>query len=460
VNHAEPLTSATGRPGYADVTRAVVRNQALWTAGYSLTTGGFLTYFGRELGASSFLIAVLLVTPETVGVLGLGSRWVIQRFQNRKRIWIVFSLAARLVSLGIPLLAFPQLRPPGIDPVWCLIGCLAISQVLGIVAYLAYLSWLSDLVDDDRWGRFFARRSISRLCVLLVVPVAGGYLRDFWRSLVSTNDMSEQVALLAYVATFTLGVVLMLSSMLPLLRLPNLPVQSETLVLPEWKLIADAFRNRSMRFLLIHNWWLAAANGMTQAAFFKYRYDVLHIPLGTYYVLAGVMSGTMILVSALAGRICDSSGNKAPLFWGALLASCAMPFWLLATAEKWWWLFAASVLWGSFAAVNIAGRNLALKLAPPSDNAAHLGLFRLVGGLLAGLSGLAGGLWLDHLLGSGLEITWAGYRIGGYQIVFLVSWMGRFTAPFWVLPIHEPPHRSDGNADQRQIASTDMPPIA
>jgi hypothetical protein len=42
----------------------VVWNQTLWTAGYSLTSGGFLTYFGKEPGATGLMIGVLLVVPE------------------------------------------------------------------------------------------------------------------------------------------------------------------------------------------------------------------------------------------------------------------------------------------------------------------------------------------------------------------------------------------------------------
>ncbi|MCH7688750.1 MAG: hypothetical protein IH899_19055 [Planctomycetes bacterium] len=64
----------------------VIWSQALWTAGYSLTTGGFLTFFGYELGAKTFMIAVLLAIPETVSIFGLLARWVIQRVGNRKRV--------------------------------------------------------------------------------------------------------------------------------------------------------------------------------------------------------------------------------------------------------------------------------------------------------------------------------------------------------------------------------------
>jgi Na+/melibiose symporter-like transporter len=419
------------------VTRAVVWNQALWTAGYSLTTGGFLTYFGYELGATAFLVSVLLIVPETAGIVGLVARWLIQHTGNRKRVWLTCSMAARFISLGIPLLAFPQLRPSGLDPLIAMIVCLAVSQAFQAIAYVAYISWLADLVPEARWGRFFAARNISKLSVLLVVPVAAGFLRDWWRTTVRQNDMADETALLAYVVVFSIGIVLLLASMLPLLRLPNVSTRAETIALPEWKIITASFANRSLRFLFLHNWWLAIANGLTQAAFFLYSVRVLGISLATYYVFFCLMQLVKMPVSWATGHICDRFGNKAPLFWGLVIAALALPFWMFATKERWWLLGGAYFFWGAFAAVNIAGRNLVLKLSSPGDNTAQLALFRLGGGLLAGLSGLAGGIWLDQLLKNEFHFNIGSQQFEAYHLLFLLSFIGRITAALWVLPIQE-----------------------
>ncbi len=145
-----------------------------------------------------------------------------------------------------------------------------------------------------------------------------------------------------------------------------------------------------------------------------------------------------IPLSALSGCLCDRFGNKWFLFWGAIDVSFAMPFWLLETPKQWWWLCGAYVLWGGFAMVNIAGQNLMLKLAPRSDNTAHMDLFRQVGGLLAGASGLLDGLWISRLRDSDFGFEVGVYHFGSFQLLFVVSWFGRVIAVFWVLPITEP----------------------
>ena len=179
--------------------------------------------------------------------------------------------------------------------------------------------------------------------------------------------------------------------------------------------------------------------------FFSYLFGPLAVPLGTFYVLLGVMRVVKLPVSWLSGGLCDRFGNKALLFWGVLASSCAMPFWLLATPQRWWWVFGAYLMWGAFAAVNIAGRNLALRLSPPGDNTTQLALFRQVSGLLAGLSGLLGGLWLESLRRTSFLVEVGSYPLEGFQLLFLISWIGRVSAAFWLLPIREPGTKSAGD---------------
>lgn len=418
---------------YRVVARRVFWSQVLWTAGYSLTTGPFLTYFGQDLGAKGRVVALLLIVPEIAGTLGLFTRSVIRRFQGRKQVWIVFSLSARVLSLGIPLAGVPALRPAGLDPLWLMVVSLAISQAAQAVAYVAYVAWLADAVPARRWGRFFATRNIAELIVLLFVPVAAGYSRDWWKSHVDPGMLNW-----AYVVAYVLGQLLLLASMAPLLAIAEKGASPSELRVGNLRRLRDTFANRSMCFLLIHNWWLAAANGLTQAAFFGYLYGPLKIGLGATYVLLDVMHAVGIPVSLAAGVIADRRGNKRLMIAGVLVAGSSLIFWLCATPKEWWWLLAAYACWGAFPAVNIAGRNLVLKLAPPSDNATPMALFRQVGGLSAGLSGLAGGYWLERLNAEHFAVPLAGWNVGGYQLLFLISLVGRLTAALWLLPIREP----------------------
>lgn len=412
-------------------------NQLLWTAGYSLTSGGFLLYFGKELGADALIIAFLLVIPETVGTSGLLARWILRHIGSRKQVYIWGSIVARLLMLGIPLMGFQATRPAGVDPLWVLVVCLSLTHAVQAISFMAYLSWLSDLAPEHHWGRFFALRNIAKLAALLVVPVAGGFLRDAWGS---WRDPSE--SLIAYEVAFLVGWVLMLVSLWPMRRMPDPPLCVPEDQPSEGSVLKRSWRNRSLRYLLIHNWWLAFANGITQSAFFGYLFGPLGIGLGLYYTLQCVMRLGKLPVSWVGGILCDHFGNKLPLIGGVLIASSGLLFWLLATPEQWLWVFPAYACWGMYAAANIAGRNLTLTLSPRSDNTTQLALFRQIGGLFAGLSGLLGGWWLKSLLEQNTTWEWGVVELNSFQIIIAVSLLARWSAVLWLIPVKDPNGRS------------------
>lgn len=420
----------------AAVLRAVAWNQVLWTAGYSLTTGGFLLYFAKELGAKDVWIAVLLVLPESAGVCGLLTRTAIRTFEARKRLYVAATLFARLVALPVPLLAF---APTDSQPLWFLAGCVVATHGVGSIAYVAYLSWLSDLMPERAWGRLFARREIAKVAVLLIVPVAAGYLRDVWSE-------HEHLIRIGYMATFLGGQALLVGSVLPMLRLPGRTAATPVLARTEWQQVRSALASRPTRFLLLHNWSLAFANGLTQSAFFLYSasFGPLGLGLGTYNLMNGLMRAVQIPVSVRAGRVCDRSGSLAPRVWGVFIGSTGVVFWLLAVRETWWLLFGAYLLWGAYAAANVAGDKLMVLHAPRSDNSTHIALFAQVGGVMTGLAGLVGGLWLDALKADGfgvaLPLPWPGYRFEGYQLIFVVSLLGRYGSLCWLSPLRGDAH--------------------
>jgi hypothetical protein len=333
ISERHPLNSPSAEETYRSIVARVVWSQVLWTAGYSLTTGPFLSYFGQDFGAKGRVTALLLIVPETAGIFGLFTRGLIRRFGGQKKVWVVFSIAARVLSLGIPLAALPIVRRNGLDPLTWMVVSLALAQATQAISYVAYLAWLADAVPSGRWGRFFALRNVGELAVLMVVPVVGGVLRDWWKRRVPPSELHW-----IYLAAYGFGVVLLVASMVPLFAIAERPATAAALRVGNLRRLGDAFANCSLRYLLIHNWWLALANGLTQSAFFGYLFGPLHIGLGMIYVLNDVMHAVGIPVSWISGLIADRRGNKWLMFAGVLTAGSSLFFWLRASPAQWWWL--------------------------------------------------------------------------------------------------------------------------
>jgi len=428
----------------AGITRRVVVGQMLFTAGHALSSGGFLYYFANEFRPSAALFALLQVMPEVAETAGLFVRPLLQAVGSRKRIWMALLIAGRVAALGIPVMAFPELRPAGVDPFWIIVASVGVWYACQGLSYVAYLSWLSDLVPERRWGRFFAARQMGMLAVTLVATNVVSFARERW-----LRSLPEDVRDWSFVVIFIAGGVLAVASILPLLSLPDVAARSRPSALPSLSMLSAALADRSYRLFVVHGWWLASAQGLSQAALYKYQVDVLHLPISIYYGMTSLMLVLQLPLAMVAGRLSDRYGDRRPLLLALFAISPALLCWMAATPETWWLLFGAYALWGLFGIINLCQQNLALRLAPPSDNTLHFALFRQIGGLLAGLAGLCGGLWLDVLLrqdalASGVTI--AGWTLGPFQIVFGASLLGRVTAPLWLLGVSDESRQRQGRA--------------
>ncbi len=420
------------------VTKAVVVSQLLFSTGNVLTTGGFLYYYANAFSPTALQFSLLLILPELAETSGLFARPVAGWVGSRKRTWLTCLLTGRVFALGVPLMAAPVITSGHEWPFEIIIGWVAVWYVLQGIAYACFISWLTDLAPQTDWGKLFARRKLAMLAIMIVVPVVAGQLRSQW-----ANTLPEQEKLITYVSIFVIGNALVMISVLPLLKLPEMATGSgmSPSAIRRKRMshvLRDALVQPSLRWMLLHGWWLSFAQGLTQAAFFRYQVNVLHLSVETYYVLNGLMLLIQMPLTMFAGRLSDDGLDKPTLFWSVTLVSGAMLFWLAATPDLWWLLVGAYVMWGLFGFVNICGRNLLLKLSPPSDNTTQVALFRQVGGLFAAIAGLLGGWWLDSMTEASTSLLLAGLALGPFQVVFLVSFLGRLTAGLWLLPIQQP----------------------
>jgi len=410
------------------LSRSVVQNQLLFSAGYALTTGGFLYYFAGHLGAGTRTISILLALPELVGVLAVFTPALLILFRNRKRLFVASSILARLFTFLIPaaaLLPDNSLRLPVI------IGALAGQGILQAVAFTAYLSWLSDLAPERNWGRFFARRDIARLAVLIVVPLLATSIKsqlrtsvDFWETL-------------GYVGVFVIGNLLQLVSLIPLLKWPAVLIERQASGERPAEIESPQLRPplRAYLGIVLFSWWLSFFQGLTQTAFFLITYRQLELSLRNYYLLTGTMYALQMFAAAWAGRIGDRFGYRDLLLWSTVLVATSIPCWMFSLNGDPRWLIPAYMIWGLFGAVNLALQNLLLKVTPRHRNTFHLAFCRQGAGLIAGLTGLAGGFWLDSQINPGGVRTEGPAALEPFLILLLISFLGRILAPAWLLLI-------------------------
>ena len=448
------------------IIRRVILGQMLFSAGHALTTGGFLNYFANPFFKGfAVWMAVMQIIPETAESLAVITRWLVLRWGGRKVVWWVSLILGRLAALAIPGLVFLGMKPGTTGAMPAIIALLGLWYLLQGVSYTAYLSWLSDLVPEVNWGRLLARRSMAISLVTLCMTFIAAALLDCVKAL----PMSEVLS--GYTLLFACGGVLCLSSILPVVGLPRVAMrgtcegrQESGGVVPSlWESIGPqlrlAFSEPSFRRFVWGSWQLSFFQGLTQAAQFQLSANLLHVSQFEYYRLLSVMLVLQIPLAAWAGRLVDQGHDRRVMTWGLLGVSLAMGCWWMAT----WsvgehpihssttgkaWLLASYVLWGGFGLINVAQPSLGLKLSPRSDNAVQLSLFRQIGGLLAGVSGMLGGMVLDRF-SQGAKLP----PLEVFRWVFVVSGIGRVTAVLWFRGEEPPRQESIGSSVKKESKS-------
>ncbi len=456
-------------PSSPDPSRSIIRRvllgQLLFSAGHALTTSGFLNYFANPFFKGlTVAFAVMQVTPEAAESLAIVTRWLVLRWGGRKTVWWVSLVLARLAALAIPGLVYAGMVPGTTGAIPAIIVLLGLWYLLMGISYTAYLSWLSDLVPEVQWGKMLGRRSMAISLVTVCMTYNAASIMD------RTQLWSAGEKLNAYVVLFGLGGVLSLTSILPLIGMPggrgsgvgsrepegeSLSGQEPRAIRHEptsvaqpltinhqppslWSSIGPplrlAFSDPAFRRFLFGCWQLSFFQGLTQTAQFQFSVNVLHVSLLDYYGMLSVMLLLQIPLAAIAGWMVDRGHDRKLMIGGLLALSTAMGCWWMATWYGPAWLMAAYVVWGLFGLVNVAQPSLGLKLAPRSDNAVQLSLFKQIGGLLAALAGMLGGLVLDHFsTEKGLP------PLDVFRWMFLVSGIGRATAALWYWKAGPPP---------------------
>lgn len=406
----------------------ILIGQALYSAGDALASGLLLAYFLDSLSASTLSITLLLVLPEFVALGGLAAQSLVRRAGSARTVWwqmALLSRAAGLAAAGAGVLLAG--RPLAVA---LTLGLLVVAELAQAISYAALIAWLTSLIPRSRWGRVLAVRGGTIAAMKAVATVLSGFAVLRW--------LGDPAGPGEYAAVIGIGQVLTLAGVLVYARLPasERPLlenesepshTSERSIVPLLRRLLQSQPTRRTLLTALH---LAAAQGLTQGVFYVYWRDHLELSAGLRQSLVGLMFTLQIPVALATGVLLDRLSNRRVYAASLALVALAVPCWLLARGH-WAWTVAAYAVWGLFGAVNLAGRNLMLRLVERDEAAGAVAAFRFLAGGLAAATGLLGG-WLLTTTASD-----DGSSLIACQVLLLISLAGRITAPLWLLGWHD-----------------------
>jgi MFS family permease len=336
---------------------------------------------------------------------------------------------------GLPTVGLPGLG----EHRWRLVALIvlvSLHQLLEYMGQIALWSWLADIVPPRVRGRYFGRRQILQLLVLIPTLLLAGNFSDRWRERCAN---SRETQLLAYAIPNAVGSAFLLCSLVPLALMPAtaaLPGASRPISLTFAPLADKRFRR-----LMLYGCWFSFFNGITQVP--QNAFPKLFLGLGVQALSAMriAMQCGQMLVAAWAGPFSDRYGNRPTLIASQLVLATAPAFMLLATPHEPWWFAGAWLAWSAYAGLNICLPNLMLKFAERDLAASYIACYFAATSVFYAASTLLGGYVFD-LLGQYNTDSWilgfdryhwafAGALVARSLAVLLLLWIPESGAWTW-----------------------------
>ena len=450
--------SNTSEGPTGDLSRLKIqRALRLWTVEGSVASiwgtfvgGVFQTGFALYLGCSEFVIGVLAAIPAFAGLLQLVSSYYAQRYGNRKRIVVWYSILGRL--LWVPMLLIPFVLPRSLWVGVFLILTLLSNALLNVSSPL-WTAWISDLVPRDYRGRYFGRRNMYAGFVGMVASIVGGLFIDH---ATKQATMSQPVAfgVLFGVASIFACCSFFLGSRSPDVAQPRGAAADAPAANGALRYYEAPFKDRNFRRIMLYNAILAAAAGVAanyftvyQIKYLRYDYTVMQL-LGAVGAVAGL--GAM----PLWGYLADKYGNK-PILAICNVLVLAAPFMWLATAPDSFpglWTVAPGghvivsfskldicllnlISGAGWAGVGLTQFNMMIGLAPPEKRTVYVSAVSATTGIVGGVAPLLGGAIITAMAETHFPMH--GMVRNSYHVVFLVSAFLRAAALLLLQPIRE-----------------------
>jgi len=386
----------------------------------------FFTAFALTLHATTSQIGLLNALPAFLGTFAqLGSVIWLRRFDHRHK--VVVAGAAAQTALWLPLLILPSIFPE--YGAALVIACAVPFVAVGHFSIPAWNSLITDLIDPNGRGEYFARRARVMSATSFAALVFGGLLLSWAKAHQATWI---GFGILFLIAAIGRGFA---TRFLQHLDESGAPV-TEHLTLRLKDFLAAGRHADFLRFLLFSGCMHAAAL-LAGPYFAVYLLRDLQFSYLQYsaWACAAIIGGFLALNGW--GRIGDRYGNRK-LLLATGLGLPLLPVLYLVTEEAWWLVMInglAGVVWSGF---NLGLQNIVYDLVKVEERAGAVAVSNAVIATAAFLGTMAGG-WLGTVAPSVIELASVEVHfVSNLAIVFLASAVARFAvALLFIKPLKE-----------------------
>jgi MFS family permease len=381
----------------------------------------YLSAFALLLHSTPFQIGLLAAVPPLIGTAAqLFSVKVVDRIQSRKRLILIGATGQALA--WAPLFALPMLFPAYGS--WLLLAGVMLYVAMGHLTVPAWNSLITEMIEDDRRGMYFARRAkVVAVASFAALSVAGLVLHasETWRN-----------PAWGFAIIFVLAGIARLLSTGYLTRLRESPISKAAGHDSGVREFLRARRSVMFRRFLVFSGSFHVAAMLAGPFFVVYLLRDLHLTYFQYGVwLAAPIVGQWLSLQEW-GRVADAYGNKKVLVLTGLIIPILPILYLF--SSNWLVLVGINLLsgliWPGF---SLSLGNYVFDAVQQGDRTKGVAIYNTVNAIGAGVGAMVGS-WLATVAPSHLFLFGLIWPLASnLPILFLASGLLRLIVSLTLL---------------------------
>ncbi len=404
---------------------------------FNTTGGSAFTGYIKKLGATDFMLGVLMAMPYCVRVMQIFVSYILERTRKRKFLMCALGITSRLMWIPIALvpLVVPMQQP--MLRLWSILVLYALNAVTGTFIDTCFLSLAADVVPMRIRGRFFSTRSKLTMVVNILVGLIISYLLD---------NIAGHDGLLGYIIVFCIAGVFGATDIICFLFMRFPPMEGEEEGAKRESLssmIANVLKNKPfMRLVLFWTVWGFSVN-LAAPYFNVYMLEHLKMSYTQIMLLCTIPANLFsFLLVRRWGNMMDSYGYKPVLYICATIGALVPFLWMPSGpgAFAFTVLLAQSFSGAVWPAIDLSSQNTIMNAAPARNRSMYTAVYMVISQLCGvALGFIAGGYLLDNVftpIASSLSasgVTLWGFPITQYHFLMGVSAVLRFLTVHLVL---------------------------
>ncbi len=397
--------------------------------GYSIRAGIFnsakqsfgsyyISPFAVAINSSNALVAMLSSISGLINPLSeiLGSR-LIEKYSRKKILlkmvlleiftWIPFILIAFLFYKNILTPALPFL----------LLLSFSLYSIFFGLGYPAWFSWMGDIVDEKKRGRWFSKRNLLIGAVSVILVVSSSFLLDFFKK----NDMT----MLGFGLLFSLALISRIFSLRALKKQyePKIKLKKAD-YFSFWDFLLNARKNNFGRFALFRFFFTFAVS-ISSPLIVVYILRYLNFSYSSYMIVIFTGTGISLFIMELWGKFSDKYGTYRTLIISSLLLTLIPFLWILHPSMIYLMLIPSALSGIAWAGVHLTEVNFIYENVHPQKRGLAVSYYNMLWGL-----GTFFGAGLGALLIKFLNTTF----IQPIILIFIIGGIARIIILIWWLP--------------------------